>query len=247
MRRERKRNDLGFENWLLCDFHIHTKISDGSLPLEKVVDLYGEKGFDVISIADHILDEKTREERQKKREPTLSLTREDFPNYLRLLWKEEKRAWERYRMLLIPAVELTNNQDMYHILAIDIKEYIEPALPVERIVEEIHRQEAIAIACHPHRKETEHDQPYIHLWENHKKYSDLFDAWEVANRDDLFNIIGLQKFNYIANSDFHEAEHLYSWKSLIRAEKNTEAVKAAIRENKEIAIYLFRKNKLIEE
>ncbi|MEM3587411.1 MAG: hypothetical protein QXO71_08840, partial [Candidatus Jordarchaeaceae archaeon] len=148
---------------------------------------------------------------------------------------------EQYRMLLIPAVELTNNQGMYHILAIDIKEYIEPALPVEKIVDEIHRQEAIAIACHPHRKEIEDDQPYIHLWENHERYANIFDAWEVANRDDLFNVIGLHKFNYIANSDFHEKEHINSWKSLILAEKNTEAVKAAIRENNYIAIYLFRK------
>jgi hypothetical protein len=240
---ERRWNNSMFENWLLCDFHIHTKISDGSLPLGEVVDLYGQKGFDVISIADHILDKNTFEEARKKKAPKLSITREEFPNYLQLLWKEAKRAWRDYRMLLIPAVELTNNKDEYHILAVDIKEYIEPALPVEKIVEEIHRQEAIAIACHPHRKEIDEEQPYIHLWKNHEKYANLFDAWEVANRDDLFNVVGLQKFNYIANSDFHEREHIYSWKSLIRAEKNAEAVKAAIRENKEIAIYLFRKSK----
>jgi hypothetical protein len=29
-------------------------------------------------------------------------------------------------------------------------------------------------------------------WEG-KRYASLFDAWEVANRDDLFNAVGLKK------------------------------------------------------
>jgi len=114
---------------------------------------------------------------------------------------------------------------------------------LKKIVEEIHKQGAIAIACHPHHKPSEGKQPFIYLWRNWKKYVDIFDAWDVANRDDLFNVIGLKKFNYIANSDFHELWHIYSWKSLIGSEKNTEAIKAAIRENKKVAIYLFRKEK----
>ena len=32
-------------DWLLCDFHIHTNISDGLLPLKDVIDLYGQHGF----------------------------------------------------------------------------------------------------------------------------------------------------------------------------------------------------------
>lgn len=52
----------------------------------------------------------------------------------------------------------------------------------------------------------------------------------VANRDDLFLTIGHKKFNYIANSDFHDRRHLYSRKTLIHAEKNTEVVKQAVRD-----------------
>jgi len=164
-----KRNDLILTNWLLCDFHIHTDMSDGNLPLNEVIDLFGEEGFDAISITDHIFDEKTLEEEIEKREIN-AITRENFHDYLRLLWKESKRAWEEYRMLVIPGVELTNNQGKYHILAIDIKEYIDPALPVRTIVEEIHSQEAIAIACHPHHKQSEGRQPFIHLWNHRKEY-----------------------------------------------------------------------------
>jgi len=46
----------GYEPFLLCDFHVHTRWSDGRLTLREVVDLYGETGkFDVIAITDHIL------------------------------------------------------------------------------------------------------------------------------------------------------------------------------------------------
>ena len=30
-------------DWLLCDFHIHTSMSDGILSLRDVVDFYGRK------------------------------------------------------------------------------------------------------------------------------------------------------------------------------------------------------------
>lgn len=226
-----------FGDWLLGDFHIHTNMSDGGLPVNQIVDMFGQHSFDVICITDHCLDRTTLEE-----SPDATVVREkDFDGYLRILWQESQRAWEKYEMLLIPGVELTNNSKKYHILAIDIKEYIDPTLSVEKIIEKIHDQSAIAVACHPHHKASEGPQPFIHLWEHHERYKDLFDAWEVANRDDLFNVIGLKKFNYIANSDFHAPWHLYSWKTLLRCEKNIEAVKATIRENRFIAIYLYRK------
>ena len=40
---------------LLCDFHIHTKYSDGSVELRRTVDLFGQAGFDVIAITDHVV------------------------------------------------------------------------------------------------------------------------------------------------------------------------------------------------
>ena len=49
----------GYEPFLLCDFHVHTRWSDGRLSLREVVDLYGKtRRFDVIAITDHILMER---------------------------------------------------------------------------------------------------------------------------------------------------------------------------------------------
>jgi len=238
-----KYNLLHQENWLLCDFHIHTCFSDGKLSLEEVVDLFGKHSFDVISITDHILDRFTLEERKKKKEPINAIRKENFKDYLKTLWKEAKRAWKEYNMLLIPGVEITNNYRLYHILAIDIKEYIDPTLSVEEIIKEAKEQNALVIAAHPDRKKEDKEYLSWYLWENKEKFREMFDAWEVANRDDLFNSIGLKKYNYIANSDFHELWHLYSWKTLIKAEKNVEAIKEAIRKNENVSIYLMRKSK----
>jgi predicted metal-dependent phosphoesterase TrpH len=235
-----------FGKWLLCDFHIHTDLSDGSLPLREVVNLYGEQGFDVIAITDHALDTGTRERLRSGGEKKYALWEEEFDGYLQTLWQEAQRAWETYNLIVIPGVELTNNTDDYHILALDVKKYIDPGMPVERIIEQIHSQGAIAVACHPHHKYSDSTHSSLYLWERYDQYAPLFDAWEVANRDDLFNVVGLKKSNYIANSDFHELWHLYSWKTLIYADKNTEAVKQAIRRNRNIAIHLFRKEKEIQ-
>jgi len=156
------------DKWLLCDFHIHSNMSDGVLPVNEIVDLYGQKGFDVISITDHVLDRVSLKEEKQKEEPCNNVEKENFGDYLRLLWREKARAWKEYNLLLIPGVELTNNWGRYHILAIDVKEYIDPSLPVREIVNYIHSQNAIAIACHPHHKPSEGPQPHIHLWRNQK-------------------------------------------------------------------------------
>ena len=228
--------------WLLCDFHIHTTWSDGLEPLETVVDLYGKSGFDAICITDHVIDS----EFWRLNPRAQAIVAADFDRYLERLWSEAQRAWDQYDLILIPGTEVTNQTNGYHILAVDIKRYVDPDDTVEGIIDQIHRQGGIAIACHPHRREPgsgEVDASSRYLWQNYERYASLFDAWEVANRDDLFNAVGLKKYNYIANGDFHVARHLYSWKTLIECSKNTEAIKQAVRDNTRISLYLFRENK----
>ena len=173
------------------------------------------------------------------------ISKTNFNDYLHTLWGEARRAWEEFGMLLIPGVEITKNTKGYHILAIDIKKYIEPGLPVEEIADRIHAQGGIAIAPHPHRGALDGTQQLMYLWNNHEKFTPLFDAWEMANRDDLFNVVGLHKFNYIANSDFHEKRQLYSWKTIVGCDKNVEAVKQALRKNDAVSIYLSREGKVL--
>jgi hypothetical protein len=60
----------------------------------------------------------------------------------------------------------------------------------------------------------------LYLWENQEKFAPLLDAWEIANRNNIFNDVGLKRLPFIANSDFHKPKHIYSWKTLIHAGKD---------------------------
>jgi 3',5'-nucleoside bisphosphate phosphatase len=226
--------------WLCCDFHIHSTWSDGRLSINEIVEMYGKTGFDVIAITDHVLDSGSEQLSAEQGGWSGFIPRERFGQYRKELWDAARSAWESWEMLVLPGIELTNNTSKYHILALDVKELISPDLGVEEILDEIRGQGAVSVACHPYVRNHSGESPSEYLWANHERFAQLFDAWEVANRDDLFNVVGLKKFNYIANSDFHDEKHLRSWKTLLRCDKNPEAVKKAIRDNDSVSLFLYR-------
>jgi predicted metal-dependent phosphoesterase TrpH len=240
----------GYEPFLLCDFHVHTQWSDGQLSLREVVDLYGSTGkFDVIAITDHIL-MKNDVFARLGRLATLGrrrfgVTEESFRDYLADVRCEAARALELYDMLVIPGAEITQNhirgKKNSHIIALDIVDYISADQSARSILDEIRRQGALSIACHPHHRTTRRvEVSTCYLWDNRQELSDLVDVWEAANRDDLFSVTSLKHYPYVANSDFHKPKHLYSWKTLVRADKNWPAVRQALRANVDIALTLFR-------
>ena len=112
---------------LLCDFHIHTRFSDGLLDLAAVVDLFGQAGFDAISITDHVATRRPRSAGSRggcgSRSPSAPST-----NYLAQVRAEAARALETYGMLVIPGVEITKDyldSDLSaHLLLIDIQEFV---------------------------------------------------------------------------------------------------------------------------
>jgi predicted metal-dependent phosphoesterase TrpH len=70
---------------MLCDFHIHTSFSDGEVASQEVVRLYGESGFDVIGISDHIAGRRWPKQRAAGNEPAPVVREEDFSQYLQSL------------------------------------------------------------------------------------------------------------------------------------------------------------------
>jgi 3',5'-nucleoside bisphosphate phosphatase len=227
---------------LLCDFHIHTKYSDGSVSLSRTVDLFGQAGFDVIAITDHVVNGDNSYGKLAHRF-RFSVQADNFDSYLSHLREEAARAWNKYQMLVIPGVEISKNHlsadKSAHILILDIKSFIPACWRYEEIFLEAKRQKALVIACHPHHM-SDLSRDTLFLWNNREKYARHIDAWEIANRDDVFNVISLKKYPYIANSDFHRPRHLYSWKTLLNCEKSTDSVKQCIRHNKGVALTLFR-------
>jgi predicted metal-dependent phosphoesterase TrpH len=228
---------------LLCDFHIHTKYSDGSVELRRTVDLFGQAGFDVIAITDHVVSGDNSFGKLAHRF-RFSVTEDNFDGYLAHVGQEAERAWDKYGMLVIPGVEITKNhlstEKSAHILILDIRQFIPASWDYEKIFLEAKQQDALIIACHPHYSSEAIVRDTLFLWKNRERYAKYIDAWEIANRDDVFNVISLKKYPYIANSDFHRARHIYSWKTLLNCEKDIDSVKQCIRHNKGVAITLFR-------
>jgi predicted metal-dependent phosphoesterase TrpH len=227
---------------LLCDFHIHTKYSDGSVELRKTIDIFGQAGFDAIAITDHVVNGDNSIGKLAHR-LRLSITAENFDEYISNIKYEAERAWDKYEMLVIAGVEITKNyistEKSAHFLILDIKEFIPACLSYEKIFLKAKQQNSLIVACHPHNM-SDISMDTLFLWNNREEYAKYIDAWEIANRDDVFNVVSLKKYPYIANSDFHKPRHLYSWKTLLNCEKNIDSIKNCIIHNKGVAITLFR-------
>jgi hypothetical protein len=228
---------------LLCDFHIHSNYSDGKLSVPEIVDFYGEHGFDCICITDHLADP-NRLIGKLSELANLTLGQEQVEEYFAVIERERRRAWRRYKMLVMTGIEF--NKDGYtrktsaHLLGIDLKSPIDASLDIPEIIARIHSQGGLAVASHPHIMKSEWGKNTLYLWENQEKFAPLLDAWEIANRNNIFNDIGLKRLPFIANSDFHKPKHIYSWKTLIHCEKDSEAIKECIRRNEHVAITLYR-------
>jgi len=228
---------------LLCDLHSHTTWSDGKLTVPELVDFYGQRGFDCLCVTDHLCDPK-RLLGKLVNLTGLVIPPDKIADYFASIEREKKRAWSQYKLLLMTGVEF--NKDGYtpktsaHLLGVDLRRPIDPSLDLPALIGEIHAQGGLAIASHPHEIKSEWGRNTLYLWEHVDEFAPLLDAWEIANRDDLFNPVGLKKLPFIANSDFHKPKHIYSWKTLLYCEKDPEAIKQCIRLNRDVSLTLYR-------
>jgi len=232
---------------LLCDLHTHTIYSDGKLSVRELVDFYGQRSFDVLCITDHICDH-TKLIGRMTNLTGLVLTLDRVEEYFQTIEREKKRALEKYGMILMTGLEFNKDgltkKSSAHLLAIDLKKPIDPGLSITQTIAEIHSQGALAIASHPHEFKTHWGKNTLYFWDNIDQYAPLLDAWEVANRDDIFNPIGLKRLPFVANSDFHKPKHIFSWKTVLFCGKDPETVKQCIRINRDVSITLYRDHRI---
>lgn len=223
----------------LCDFHIHSCYSDGTLSISQIVDIYGSRGFKAICLTDHLCEQKTFLGKSAK-VLNKTLTRQSFDNYIFEIKKEAARAWRNYKMHLIPGFEITKNsfshKNSAHILAINISEFIDPDLSIEKIVEIIKSKGGLSIAAHPvETGNFEHQTLY--LWKNREKYKKIFDGWEVATGRRYFKEVKDSGLPIIANSDLHHKFQIESWKTFIPQTVSTQSVVDCIKNQKLDVVY----------
>jgi hypothetical protein len=210
---------------------MHSTFSDGKLSIPELVDLYGSRGFGAIAITDHLCEDATpigKAARYLER----TLTPANFGFYTEILKSEAERAWDQYRMVVIPGFELTKNSVLNHrsahMLGLGISEFV-PADgdPVE-LARAIRGQGALAIAAHPVWTRKIEKQTY-HLWDRRRELAQELDAWEVASGPYVFGEVAESKLPVIATSDLHKPSQLSSWKTVFDCERNVGAILDAIR------------------
>jgi predicted metal-dependent phosphoesterase TrpH len=233
----------------LCDFHIHTNYSDGRLTLPEVIDFYGRRGFDCISITDHVADPRRLIGKYSEL-LNLTVAAGQLDEYFDMLERERRRAWRKYDMLVMTGLEFNKEgftkKTSGHLLGIDLKAPIPPWLDFVETIAQIHSQGGLAVAAHPHLMKSEWGKNTLFLWENLDVFVPIIDAWEIANRNNIFTPVGLKRLAYIANSDFHKPKHICSWKTLLQCEKEPEAIKECIRKNERVSLTLYREDGMTE-
>lgn len=216
---------------IFADFHIHSTFSDGKLTIPELIDFYGSRDFGAIAITDHLCEHESLIGKAA-RVIGHTLTPQTYPAYLAILKAETERAWDQYRMVVIPGFELSknsvSNHRSAHILALGATQYIAADPDVIELAQLIHAQGALAIAAHPVSTRKREKQTY-HLWDRKEELAEVFDAWEVASGPYLFDEVLRSRLPMIANSDLHRPSQMSSWKTILSCEKHPEAILEAIR------------------
>ena len=215
----------------LADFHVHSNFSDGRHPIPELVDYFGSLGFGAIAITDHLCENQSV---VGKASAYLgcTLTPASFPLYLEILKTEAERAWDKYRMVVIPGVELTKNSLLNHrsahILALGTRQWISANPDLPEICSSIKGAGGLSVAAHPVWTRKMEKQTY-EIWDRREELAGSFDAWEVASGPYLFEEVRRTKLPKIASSDLHVKKQMTSWKTLLQCERKEEAILEAIR------------------
>ncbi|MES2963150.1 MAG: PHP domain-containing protein [Bdellovibrionota bacterium] len=215
----------------LADLHVHSNFSDGRLTIPEVVDFYGKRGFGAIAITDHIC-ERTSFLGFAASHLRYTLNPATFPLYIEILRSEKVRAWEQYRMVVIPGFELSknslSNHRSAHVLGIGISDYVSAEGDVADLLKSIRSQGGLTIGAHPVSTRKFEKQTY-HLWSRRNELAPLVDAWEVASGTILFPEVMNSGLPMIASSDFHHEKQINAWKSVFHCERSEEAILDAVR------------------
>ena len=216
---------------MLADFHIHSTFSDGKLTIPELVDFYGSRGFGCIAVTDHICEDKSIMG-VAAGYLNCTLTAATFPLYMEIIRSESARAWDRYRMIVIPGYELSknswSNDRSAHILGLGVREWMSADADSVDLARGIRAQGALAIAAHPVSTRKFEKQTY-HLWNRREELAQEIDAWEVASGPVLFDEVAASGLPMLANSDLHHPRQINAWKTVLECERHVEAVLEAIR------------------
>jgi predicted metal-dependent phosphoesterase TrpH len=209
---------------LLCELHAHTTWSDGALTPRELCDLYGRVGFDVLAITDHTVIGGGGH-----------VVESNFDAYLDELDAEAERARRLYDLLVIPGLELTHDDAdparAGHAVALGLRRFVGVDDGLETALRAARAHGAALVAAHP---STPTDapgslRPTAAFAADPARLGPLVDRFELFNRETLFPWVAEARLPAVASGDFHELEHLATWKTLLPCAREERAVVGYLR------------------
>ena len=228
-------------NALLCELHAHSTWSDGELRVADLVDVYG-RGFDVLAITDHVL----RTDDSWRAKSNRALRPEQYRGYLAEVESEAIRAESEYGLLVVPGLELTYDaldpRRAAHVVAVGLHAFVALDDGLESALAEARDHGAALIAAHPYAAADVVGAPRTtaRFAEESEWAASVVDRFEVCNRHDFFDWVAKARLPYVATGDFHQLEHLETWKTLVPAEKAEDALVDYLRSAAPVALTRFR-------
>jgi hypothetical protein len=216
---------------LLCELHAHTTFSDGDLTPRELVDLYGSAGFDVLAITDHVC-----------RDGGAALTRERHGDYLERIAQEAERARQVYGLVVLPGLELTYDDPdprrAAHAVAVGLRSFVGLDDGLDPALAAAGGAGAALIGAHPYTlAATERSHRTTARYAEEPEWArGAVHRFELCNRHELFPWVAKARLPVVANGDFHQPEHLATWKTLLPCEKDEEAVVEFLRSGREAGL-----------
>ncbi len=207
---------------LLCELHAHSTWSDGELDLDRLAGMYGERGFDVLCITDHVV---------RATDPTSHAVGErTYAAYLDAIDGVAERARRNHGLLVIPGLELTYS-DMdadlaVRALAVGLRRFVGVDDGPRAAMAEARAAGAAIIAAHPHGEERDPvpGRTTRGVYADPQHMRDLVDRYELVNRHDVFAWVARARLPSVACGDTHLPEHVLTWKTLLACDPTQDAV-----------------------
>jgi predicted metal-dependent phosphoesterase TrpH len=212
---------------LLAELHAHTRWSDGALTTRQLVDLYGQQGFDVLCITDHVV--RADDPWNEDQGAVEALSQRDYPAYLAEIAVEALRARAVYGLLVLPGLELTYNDNdptaAAHAVAVGLREFVSVDDGIEEALRTARGAGAAIIAAHPYDVEPAPSASRLTLrFARDPGLAEFVDRYELFNRSQLFAWVAHAGLPAVATGDAHVAQHLYGWKTLLPCPRDEHAV-----------------------
>jgi hypothetical protein len=228
---------------LLCELHAHTTWSDGTLTLRELVDLYGESGFDVLCVTDHIY---RTDDPFLPDEPTWGVLDDtNFGDYLAAIDAERRRAEALYDLLVLPGAELTDTRvddaESAHAVAVGLTRLVSVDEGIEVALAAARAHGAALVAAHPYPAHPggwpeRATQRWGRDWQ---RLAPLVDRWELFNGRNLYGWIAERGLPGIAGGDFHRLTDLPGWKTVMPCAKDADSVVEYLRSSGSVYLTAF--------